>query len=34
MFQIISTNKTDNLNSINFWKRVEAKQQLPERTAD
>ena len=34
MFQIISTNKTDNMNSINFWKRVEAKQQLPERTAD
>ena len=38
MFQIISTNKTHNLNlyqaSANFWKRVETKQQLPERTAD
>lgn len=26
MFQIISSNKVDNLNSLNFWKRVEAKQ--------
>ena len=26
MFQIISSNKVDNMTSINFWKRVEAKQ--------